>query len=81
MAKEFRAADLEVTYQFTGRPQDKFFDMEVFNGHQWREGLTFSTHNGKINHLRTVLQSRPLRFFEGYPRAGFEQLRSGDLRL
>lgn len=24
MAREFQAANLEVTYQFTGRPQDKF---------------------------------------------------------
>lgn len=61
MAKELQAANLEVTYQFTGRPQDKFFDMEVFNGYQWREGLTFSTINGKINHIKTVLQSKPLR--------------------
>ena len=64
MARELQAANLEVTYQFTGRPQDKFFDMEVFNGYQWRNGLTFSTQNGKINHLQTVLQSKPLRFLK-----------------
>jgi uncharacterized protein (TIGR00661 family) len=58
MAKEFQAANLEVTYQFTGRPQDKFFDMEVFNGYQWRDGLTFSTKNGKLSPVKTVLQSR-----------------------
>ena len=28
MAKELQAANIEVTYQFTGRPQDKFFDMQ-----------------------------------------------------
>ncbi|SFF18111.1 MJ1255/VC2487 family glycosyltransferase [Nitrosomonas sp. Nm166] len=60
MARELQAANMDVTYQFTGRPQDKFFDMEVFNGYQWREGLTFSTKNGKINHLKTILRSRPL---------------------
>ena len=47
MARELRAADIDVTYLFTGRPQDKFFAMEVFNGHQWREGLTFATNKGK----------------------------------
>ena len=62
MARELQAADLEVTYQFTGRPQNNFFDMEVFNGYQWREGLTFSTKNGRINHLKTVLQSNLLHF-------------------
>ncbi len=62
MARELHAAHFDVTYQFTGRPQDKFFDMQVFNDYQWREGLTFSTQNGKINHLKTVLQSKPLNF-------------------
>lgn len=64
MARELQAANFEVTYQFTGRPHDKFFDMEVFNGYQWRNGLTFSTKNGKINHLQTVLQSKPIRFLQ-----------------
>lgn len=64
MAKEFQAANIAVTYQFTGRPQDKFFDMEVFNGHQWREGLTFSVNDGKINHLQTVLKSSPIRLLK-----------------
>ena len=64
MARELQAANLEVTYLFTGRPQDKFFDMEIFNGHQWREGLTFNTHRGKINHLKTVLQSKPFNFLK-----------------
>jgi uncharacterized protein (TIGR00661 family) len=64
MARELQAANLEVTYQFSGRPQDKFFDMEVFNGYQWRKGLTFSTRNGKINHIKTVLQSRPVDFMK-----------------
>lgn len=64
MAKEFQAANLEVTYQFTGRAKDKFFDMEVFNDYQWRDGLTFNTRDGKINHIRTVVQSKPLRFLK-----------------
>ncbi len=64
MARELQAANLEVTYQFTGRPQDKFFDMEVFESYQWRSGLTFSTKNGKINRLKTVAQSKPLDFLK-----------------
>ena len=48
MAKELQAAGINVTYLFTGRPQDKFFEMEVFNGYQWHEGLTFNTKNGKV---------------------------------
>lgn len=61
MAKELRDADIAVTYLLTGRPKDQFFDMEIFNGHRWCEGLTFSTQNGKINHIKTVLESSPVR--------------------
>ncbi|SEM80166.1 MJ1255/VC2487 family glycosyltransferase [Nitrosomonas marina] len=61
MAREFRAADIAVDYQFTGRPKDTFFDMEIFNDHLWCEGLTFSVKNGKINPFMTVLKSSPVR--------------------
>ncbi len=62
MARELHAAGMEVTYLVSGRPQDKFFDMDVFNGYHWRKGLTFSTQKGKINPFRTALQSEPIRF-------------------
>ncbi len=64
MAKELQEAGIEVTYQFTGRPQEKFFDMEIFNGHQWCEGLTLSINNGKINHVKTALQSKPIQLLK-----------------
>jgi len=62
MAKELYAAGMEVTFQFTGRPADKFFDMDVFNGYQHREGLTFNTDKGQVNYLKTTLESSPIRF-------------------
>ncbi|WP_031434459.1 MJ1255/VC2487 family glycosyltransferase [Methylomarinum vadi] len=64
MAKELYDAGCEVTFQFTGRPQDKFFDMEVFNGYQHRDGLTFNTDKGQVSYLKTVLQSKPIRFIQ-----------------
>ena len=64
MARELHAAGVEVDYQFTGRPKDTFFDMEVFNGHSWCEGLTFSVKNGKVNPFMTVLKSSPLRLIK-----------------
>lgn len=64
MAKELYAAGFEVTFQFTGRPQDKFFDMEVFNGYQHREGLTFNTDKGQVNYLKTAIEARPIRFIQ-----------------
>ncbi|MGY6276388.1 MJ1255/VC2487 family glycosyltransferase [Methylomonas sp. MgM2] len=64
MARELYAAGFDVTFQFTGRPFDKYFDMEIFNGYQTREGLTFNTNNGQVSYLKTVLQAKPIRFVQ-----------------
>lgn len=64
MASELYAAGCEVTFQFTGRPQDKFFDMEIFDGYRHRDGLTFNTDNGQVSYLKTVFQARPIRFVQ-----------------
>ena len=63
MAKALYAAGFKVTFQFTGRPADKYFDMEIFNGYQLREGLTFNTHKGQVSYLKTALQANPIQFF------------------
>ncbi|NOT12399.1 MAG: glycosyltransferase [Methylococcaceae bacterium] len=62
MAKELFAAGFDVTFQFSGRPADKYFDMEIFNGYQLKDGLTFNTHKGQVSYVKTALQSKPIRF-------------------
>ena len=62
IARELYAAGFDVTFQFTGRPAEQYFDMEVFNGYQTRQGLTFNTHNGQVSYLKTALQAKPIRF-------------------
>ncbi|GAB6140091.1 glycosyltransferase family protein [Methylosoma difficile] len=62
MAKELKAAGIDVTYQFTGRPAEKYFDMEVFGDYQVRTGLTFSSKNGQVSYFKTALQSKPIAF-------------------
>ncbi|MFI3157671.1 MAG: glycosyltransferase family protein [Methylococcaceae bacterium] len=64
MAKEFHAAGIDVTFQFTGRPADKYFDMEVFNGYQSRTGLTFHTEKGQVSYLKTALDAKPITFIK-----------------
>jgi len=64
MAKELYAAGIDVTFQFSGRPYDQFFDMQVFNGFQHRDGLTFNTDNGQVNYIKTAIQTKPLRFIQ-----------------
>ncbi len=64
MAKELYEAGIDVTFQFSGRPYDQFFDMQIFNGYQHREGLTFNTDKGQVNYIKTALQTKPLRFIQ-----------------
>lgn len=62
MAKELYAAGIDVHFQFTGRPADKYFDMEIFNGYQSRPGLTFHTEKGQVSYLKTALDAKPITF-------------------
>ncbi|TAL55121.1 MAG: glycosyltransferase [Methylovulum sp.] len=62
MAKELYAAGMDVTFQFTGRPADKYFDMDVFNGYQLRTGLTFNTDKGQVSYLKTARDVKPITF-------------------
>lgn len=62
MAKALYQAGFEVTFQFTGRPADQYFDMEIFGDYQLRSGLTFNTRQGQVSYLNTALQSQPLKF-------------------
>jgi len=64
MAKELYAAGIEVTFQFTGRPADKYFDMDIFNGYQSRTGLTFNTDKGQVNYLKTAREAKPITFIK-----------------
>ncbi len=64
MARELHAAGIDVTFQFTGRPADKYFDMEIFNGYQSRTGLTFHTEKGQVNYLKTALDAKPITFIK-----------------
>lgn len=61
MAEEFKKAAIDVDYVFSGRPQDKYFDMSPFGEYRAFPGLTFSVEKGKIHHLKTALQNKPLR--------------------
>ena len=64
MAKELYAAGADVTFLFTGRAADKYFDMEVFRDYQLRTGLTFNTHKGRVNYLMTAYDAKILTLLE-----------------
>ncbi|WP_045223379.1 MJ1255/VC2487 family glycosyltransferase [Methyloterricola oryzae] len=62
LAPKLKQAGIEVDYLFSGRPWEQLFEMEVFDDYQWREGLTFSTRDGHIQHVRTAFRNNLLNF-------------------
>ncbi|MDD1781649.1 glycosyltransferase [Enterovibrio sp. ZSDZ35] len=46
--------DIEVQFLFSGRPENAFFDMEIFGDYLYRKGLTFISHAGKVDLVKTV---------------------------
>ncbi len=61
MAKSFAevAANnkLEVTFFFSGRDKDQYFDMECFGDYRCQRGLTFVTKAGAIHPIKTLLHN------------------------
>lgn len=62
MARYFNAHDLDVTYLFSGRAENTFFDMECFGDYLWRKGLTFVTQAGRVRYGKTALHNNLPRF-------------------
>ena len=54
LAQKFRSRGISVDWMFTGRPKDLFFEMEIFGDWRWRKGLTFASHHGNVDYLRTL---------------------------
>lgn len=62
MASHFQATDIDVTWLFSGRPSDAFFDMGIFGDYLYRAGLTFHSDNGRVSYPKTVLKNNVPRF-------------------
>ncbi|MDP5053268.1 MAG: glycosyltransferase [Congregibacter sp.] len=63
MAAAFESSDLDVDFLFSGRPADRFFDMECFGDYRVRQGMTFANIEGRVDYLRTVLENNYWHFF------------------
>ena len=46
--------DVSVDFVFTGRPPEKYFDMEIFGDYRTFTGLSFMTKGGRIDKWETV---------------------------
>ena len=54
MVPALRAEGVELSFLFTGRAQDQFFNMELFGSYSYKPGLTMSIAGGKVRPLRTL---------------------------
>ena len=64
MAKALAAAGVQVDWVFSGRPKEKFFDMEAFGDYQVYRGLTFATQSGKILYVKTAMTSNLWQLYQ-----------------
>ncbi|EAQ96065.1 MJ1255/VC2487 family glycosyltransferase [Congregibacter litoralis] len=53
MAKAFAARDINVDYLFSGRPAERYFDMQAFGHFRTLPGLTFASSRGRLSYLKT----------------------------
>lgn len=64
MAKYFASSKLDVTFLFSGRAPDKFFDMACFGDYIYRRGLTFYTESGRVRKSKTLLHNNLPQFIK-----------------
>ena len=62
MARAFSALGADVDFLFSGRPDNRYFDMECFGDFQTRRGLTFVTENGEVNRWKTLTSNHATTF-------------------
>lgn len=66
MAKYFSEAQqqnkVEITYLFSGRKPEQYFEMDCFGDYLVKTGLSFATKDGGIDYLQSVLTNKPLNF-------------------
>ncbi|MBU2097671.1 MAG: glycosyltransferase [Gammaproteobacteria bacterium] len=63
MAPALREQGIEVDFLFSGRPAERYFDMDIFGDYQLRTGLSFVVKNGRIDYLQTIRQAKLLSFW------------------
>ncbi len=75
MAKALQQVGAQVDWVFSGRPREKFFDMEIFGDFQCYKGMTFAVKRGNVQTVRTALQSNLWRLYRDarrLPVAGYD---------
>ncbi|MFC3032899.1 MJ1255/VC2487 family glycosyltransferase [Pseudoalteromonas fenneropenaei] len=63
MAASFKKLGVEVDYLFSGREQNGYFDMELFDNYRTFEGLSFITEQGSVKLWKTAKQLNFSQFY------------------
>ena len=63
MARALDRAGVQVDYLFSGRPPERYFNMEPFGDYQTRRGLTLVTAAGRVQLARTLGYNNLLRLW------------------
>ena len=56
--------DINVDFVFTGRPPEKYFDMEIFGEYRTFTGLSFITKGGRVDKWATVKDANVSQFIK-----------------
>jgi len=62
LARHFQKTNIDVTYLFSGRDRDDFFDMEIFGDFICVRGLTFYSIDGAVSYKKTLLNNNFFQF-------------------
>lgn len=63
LAKYFAEQGADVTYVFSGRERERFFDMGIFGDFHCYSGFTFTIKAGKVQFWQTFKDNKVLQFF------------------
>ncbi|MCV6589165.1 MAG: hypothetical protein OIF57_09070 [Marinobacterium sp.] len=64
MAPALQKAGIEVDYLFSGRPPQRYFDMQPFGDYQTRTGLTFAMAQGRVRWWQTLRDLQLMRYWQ-----------------
>jgi len=62
MSRHLKKKNIDVTYLFSGRSRESYFEMEDFGNFEVRKGLTFAVENGQVNYFKTPFKNNPITF-------------------
>lgn len=64
MAKAFAKTDIQVDWVFSGRPENEYFDMEIFGDYKVFRGMTFAIDDGRVDFAKTLVTNNLFKVWQ-----------------